>query len=173
MGNQFNNDATKKALHCDKCTWVMNDEKGPVADALLTDFMKSVVPQLNELLAGGQKMLMQNGVRDGSSCNHIGNLLTIKKLQFDSKDEFDKSNQQLWCKKDDSKTGQPLGYIRGNSSFAFMVVTGTGHLVPSFEPETTLDMVSNYVAGTWPPKSYCNFNNTSETNNAISNIRKI
>lgn len=81
MSKWFNSADVKEAFHCAKCTWVFNDEAGPVADALITDFMTSVIPQINSLMSNGYKVLMYNGVRDGSSCNHIGNLLTIKELQ--------------------------------------------------------------------------------------------
>lgn len=40
-------------------------------------------------------MLMYNGQRDGSLCNHLGNLQTILSLNYNGIDEFKKTNQKL------------------------------------------------------------------------------
>lgn len=57
-----------------QATWVQADERGPVANALLADWTVRSDVVVEELLHLGLHVAMYNGVRDLSSCNHIGNL---------------------------------------------------------------------------------------------------
>jgi len=113
MSNYLNDPSIKKILHIpDSVTWVDADETGPVAEGLKSDFTKTVMPQLEYLLNKGYRMLMYNGQRDGSLCNHLGNLLSILNLNYNGIDQFKKTNQKLIK----LPNGNVLGYIRNSNN---------------------------------------------------------
>ena len=58
--------------------WRQADEEGPVAEALLEDFeSEQGLRAIEALLEKGYRVVSYNGVRDGSVCNHLGNLLAM------------------------------------------------------------------------------------------------
>jgi len=89
------------------------DEKGPVAEALKSDFTKTVMPQVEYLLNKGYRMLMYNGQRDGSACNHLGNLNVALKLKWSGSEKF-KQTSQIQVRDENKKM---LGFIRGEGIF--------------------------------------------------------
>jgi len=114
MGDYLNDPTVKKTLHIpDSVSWVDADETGPVADGLKSDFTQPCISNLEYLLNKGYRMLMYNGQRDGSLCNHLGNLKTILSLNYSGIDEFKKTNQKLIK----LPNGNVLGYIRNSNNF--------------------------------------------------------
>ena len=80
MGRYLNRDDVKAAVHAEGARWVQADEKGPVADALLADWAVNSDVVVGALLRLGHRVNMYNGVRDLSSCNHIGNEAVLDAL---------------------------------------------------------------------------------------------
>lgn len=103
---------------------------------------KQVVPSdpiVSELLRLNKKVRMYNGVRDMSSCNHIGNLAVALNLQWDGASSFAEASNVPWPS---SKNVQ--GHIRGDGLLKFATVLRTGHLVPTVVPDafsTLLEML--------------------------------
>lgn len=93
--------------------------------------MTSVMNKLEYLLDNGLPVLMYNGERDGSACNHIGNMRVAQNLEWKHKDGFNQAkNKNL--KMDD---GKMVGFIKQYKNFSYLTVVNTGHLVPMFVPE--------------------------------------
>jgi len=90
------------------------------------------MPQVEYLLNKGYRMLMYNGQRDGSACNHLGNLNAALNLKWNGSEKF-KHTPQKQVKDENNKM---LGFIRGDGIFKYMLIVNTGHLVPMFEPES-------------------------------------
>jgi carboxypeptidase C (cathepsin A) len=54
---------------------------------------------------------------------------------------------------DTDKWMQVGGYVQGYTrGLVFAIVRGAGHMVPSFEPERALILVSSFLKGMLPPK---------------------
>lgn len=53
-------------------------------------------------------MLMYNGERDGSSCNHIGNMKVAQMLNWQYNKEFNKSNNR----KIETDKGKMIGFMK-------------------------------------------------------------
>jgi carboxypeptidase C (cathepsin A) len=131
MGRYLNRADVKHALHVDNATWVCADEVGPVAENLRADFTIPSTPQVKELLKAGKQVFMYNGVRDGSVCNHIGNLKVLLGLDWHGASEFEAAMSVPWPSSEEVR-----GHVRGFSNLHYATVMRTGHLVPTVVPES-------------------------------------
>ena len=142
MGNYLNREDVKKAVHAEGATWTQADEKGPVADHLLPDWTVNSDVVVKTLLELGYKANMYNGVRDCSSCNHIGNEAVLDALCKPSTSPcagYAASQAKPW-----PSIQQTDGYIRKAGNLTYATVLRTGHLVPTVVPKvyaTLLEML--------------------------------
>lgn len=144
LGDFLNSEAMRRALHVGNHTWVQADEVGPVADALRWDFVsEQVMGVLEALLASGSyKVLFYNGVRDGSVCNHLGNLVAVEALAWPGQKGFKEAATTPWHR------GRVVaGYSRSHGQLELVKLVRTGHLVPMVVPEVTLELVRRTVGG--------------------------
>ena len=44
------------------------------------------------------------------------------------------------------------GYVVGYKGLTLITVRGAGHMVPSYQPERALDMISYFLRGELPPE---------------------
>jgi len=84
MGAWLNSNATRQALHAGDAHWVQHDETGPVAVALIDDFVTDQSLRVLGTLLDTNKytIVNYNGVRDGSLCNHVGNLASLNEIPW-------------------------------------------------------------------------------------------
>mmetsp|Transcript_34305 Transcript_34305/g.28942 ORF Transcript_34305/g.28942 Transcript_34305/m.28942 type:complete len:103 (+) Transcript_34305:118-426(+) len=102
-------------MHVDKSSkWMDADETGPVADNLRSDFMISVVDRVEYVLNKGLPVLMYNGERDGSACNHIGNLRVAQGLKW----EYSKEFYQAKMANVHTDNGDMVGFIKKYMNFS-------------------------------------------------------
>lgn len=143
LSDYLNDPAVRAALHVGDRTWRQADEEGPVADALLPDFTTEQGMRVIEALldAGkGYQVVTYNGVRDGSMCNHLGNLLSMNALKWTGQAGFQAAETGPW------HTGGILaGYERSFGALKYITLQNTGHLVPMIVPDVTLAMVRSIV----------------------------
>merc|ERR1711879_223214 len=99
------------------------------AQALAADFVRPSYLVLEELLELGKQVTLYNGVRDGSVCNHIGNLKALLKLEWAGKEEFSASENVPW-----PSAATVMGHVRRARNLQFATVMRTGHLVPTVVP---------------------------------------
>lgn len=131
IGSYLNRPDTKQALHATSSTWQNADETGPVAKALQADFVRPSAVVIAQLLDMGMEVFLYNGVRDGSVCNHLGNLKALLGLPWEGADDFEKSKNVPWPSSD-----QVMGHIRSARNLRFATVMRTGHLVPTVVPQS-------------------------------------
>jgi vitellogenic carboxypeptidase-like protein len=139
MGAYLNREDVKAALHAQNATWQCADEVGPVAQALYADFTKPSAPVVAALLETGKEVMLYNGVRDGSVCNHVGNLKSLLSLEWSGKVDFAAAPNKPWPSAKDV-----MGHVRSARNLRFATVMRTGHLVPTVVPDSyaqLLDMV--------------------------------
>jgi vitellogenic carboxypeptidase-like protein len=142
MGDWLNSEATRKALHVGDAHWVQSDEHGPVADALVADFVTDQsLHVLEDLLKVGKyRIVNYNGVRDGSLCNHVGNLQSLNDLEW--------SGQLRWRESFNRPfhvDGKVAGFVREYEQLSYYTLLRTGHLVPTVVPEVGLALISSIV----------------------------
>jgi carboxypeptidase C (cathepsin A) len=141
MGKYLNRADVREALHVGDHQWVQADESGPVSDNLLSDFAKPSTTVLAQVLDAGYRVAMYNGVRDGSVCNHMGNLETILNLPWSETPGFAAARQEPW-----KLNGKVAGNERRHKGLSFTILYGTGHLVPVVIPETFATFVKSITS---------------------------
>eukprot|EP00928_Gymnodinium_smaydae_P089587 TRINITY_DN73529_c0_g1_i1.p1 TRINITY_DN73529_c0_g1~~TRINITY_DN73529_c0_g1_i1.p1 ORF type:complete len:473 (+),score=68.68 TRINITY_DN73529_c0_g1_i1:54-1421(+) len=143
MGKWLNSPETRAALHVGSHIWVQADEKGPVADALIDDFVTDQSIQVLASLLDATKryeIVMYNGVRDGSLCNHVGNLLAMNDIPWAGQLRFRNSYNSPF--KVDKKVA---GYARKADKLSYYTLLRTGHLVPTVVPAVGRALVDHVV----------------------------
>mmetsp|Transcript_13834 Transcript_13834/g.48842 ORF Transcript_13834/g.48842 Transcript_13834/m.48842 type:complete len:452 (+) Transcript_13834:99-1454(+) len=130
LGGYLNTPEVKAALHAGSSTWQNADETGPVAEALAPDFTRPSAPVIGALLGMGKEVFLYNGVRDGSVCNHIGNLKALLNMSWEGSHDFATAENVPW-----PSASNVMGHIREARNLRFATVMRTGHLVPHVVPE--------------------------------------
>lgn len=140
MSTYLNRADVKAALHVPPSgRWVQSDETGPVGDALLPDWTVDSDVVVERLLALGLRVRMYNGVRDVSSCNHLGNLAVARALRWAGAKAFAAAPNRPW-----PSAQRVEGHVRSAGLLQFATVLRTGHLVPTVVPQVfaaLLDMM--------------------------------
>lgn len=140
MSTFLNDPATKAALHAEGGHWTEADETGPVGDALLRDWTVNSDVVVEELLKRKLKVRMYNGVRDLSSCNHLGNLAVLLNLDWEGKAEFAAAPFTPWPSGD-----QVNGHMRRAGLLEYATVLRTGHLVPTIVPKVYAALLADFI----------------------------
>eukprot|EP00931_Biecheleriopsis_adriatica_P044688 TRINITY_DN25587_c0_g1_i2.p1 TRINITY_DN25587_c0_g1~~TRINITY_DN25587_c0_g1_i2.p1 ORF type:complete len:487 (+),score=110.27 TRINITY_DN25587_c0_g1_i2:106-1461(+) len=143
LGEYLNSPATREALHVGNRSWRQADEKGPVSDSLLPDFVTEQGMRVMEKLLDadkGYRVVTYNGVRDGSLCNHLGNLLAMKALQWSGTAGFEAAETVPW-----RPWNTLAGYKRSYGVLTYITLRNTGHLVPMIKPEIAEFMIEEIM----------------------------
>lgn len=137
MGSWLNREDVKAALHVTGHTWVNNDEVGPVAEALLSDFVVSSASLVAEAAENGYRVALYNGVRDGSVCNHLGNHYALLEMDktWKFKGKYATAQQTPMWFQAGAKKRRVAGFHKIVENFSFTKLLNTGHLVPTVIPE--------------------------------------
>jgi carboxypeptidase C (cathepsin A) len=137
MGSWLNRDDVKAALHVSGHTWVNNDEVGPVAEALMSDFVISSAPLVAEAAENGYRVALYNGVRDGFVCNHLGNHQALLAMDqtWKFKGQYASAEQTPFWFQLGSTKARVAGFHKIVENFSFTKLLNTGHLVPTVVPE--------------------------------------
>lgn len=143
MSKWLNSDETRAALHVGNHTWVQADEKGPVADALIDDFVTDQSLHVLAALLDAPKrfkVVMYNGVRDGSLCNSVGNLQAINDIPWAGQLQFRHAFNTPFI-----VDGKVAGYQREAGQLAYYTLLRTGHLVPTVVPAVGRALIDRVV----------------------------
>lgn len=82
MSEYLNSNEVKQSLNISADNiWTSLDESGPVSDNLIPDIELSIKYLLDDLIDSGLNIVMYNGMRDGTSCNHMANENVIRHLK--------------------------------------------------------------------------------------------
>ena len=102
-----------------------------------TDWMKDFGHYVADLLNAGFPALIYAGDVD-FICNYLGNQAWTLALEWAHKDEFNSAEPHDW---NDGK-----GLARAASNFTFLQVYDAGHMVPSDQPEASLEMLKTFLS---------------------------
>ncbi|GER39705.1 serine carboxypeptidase-like 51 [Striga asiatica] len=110
--------------------WVLLAD--PVYEAMVGDFMKPRIQEVDQLLAQGVNVTIYNGQITYQLCSIIkwsglNRFLLTKRIPF-------------YCGAHPEYTA---GFVRSYNNFKFYWILGAGHLVPLEQPCTALDMITN------------------------------
>merc|ERR1712110_1323252 len=108
------------------------------------DWMVNFHTLIPDLLHDGIDVLIYAGDED-YICNWLGNKAWTKKLEWDSKADFNNAADKEW-----QVGGKTVARHRNAGSFHFMQVFEAGHMVPMDQPEASLAMVNGFITGTLP-----------------------
>ncbi|KAJ9184375.1 hypothetical protein P3X46_004106 [Hevea brasiliensis] len=119
-------------------TW--GGQSGLVFQALLGDFMKPRIQEVDELLAKGIRVIIYNGQLD-LICSTKGAEAWLNKLKWDGLKNFlSVDPTPLYCKGDNTTT---KGFTSSYKNLSFYWILGAGHFVPVEQPCISLQMVGN------------------------------
>ncbi|KAF9680206.1 hypothetical protein SADUNF_Sadunf06G0097100 [Salix dunnii] len=119
-------------------TW--DGQGGLVFQALIGDFMKPRIQEVDELLAKGINVTIYNGQVD-LICSTKGAEAWVNKLKWDGLQNFlSLDRSPLSCKSDNSTT---KGFTSSYKNLFFYWILGAGHFVPVEQPCISLQMVGN------------------------------
>lgn len=100
--------------------------------------MKDFSSYVGELLDAGFPALIYAGDVD-FICNYLGNKAWTLGLQWGHKDEFNAAPEHDW------NSGK--GLARTANGLTFLQVYDAGHMVPSDQPEVSLEMLKQFLSG--------------------------
>lgn len=139
VGEFLNLESTKTALGIDEkhshnwqaCNYGINMK-------FHTDWMKDFSHYVGDLLEAGYPALIYTGDVD-FICNYLGNKAWTLGLEWAHKEDFNAAKPHDW------NSGK--GEARTANGFTFLQVYDAGHMVPTDQPEASLDMVKNFLSG--------------------------
>ncbi|KQK21412.1 serine carboxypeptidase-like 51 [Brachypodium distachyon] len=107
--------------------------------ALINDFMKPRIQEVDELLSYGVNVTVYNGQLD-VICSAVGAEAWVQKLKWDGLNNFlSLPRRPLYC--DSAQTTK--GFVKSYKNLHFYWILGAGHFVPVDQPCVALDMIGN------------------------------
>jgi carboxypeptidase D len=140
----LNKAEVKAALHASESPMVFQECTDPPYDHLKQQDGLGVMGEVKRILEGGKvRALFFNGAFD-VICNHVGNELALKQLQWSGRTDFLQAPRGVWVPHGGS--GKPGGYAKSSGPLTYLVVLNAGHMVPLDVPAAALDMIRRFLA---------------------------
>lgn len=130
----LNNEEVQKALHAKPTKWESCSEFD------WKDSPSTILPVIQKLMASNISVWIYSGDVDGRVP------VTSSKYSINTLKLPIKTSWRSWPL--DKQVG---GYVVEYEGLVFVTVRGAGHLVPSYQPERALTMISSFLQGTLPP----------------------
>ncbi|EQC31140.1 hypothetical protein SDRG_11324 [Saprolegnia diclina VS20] len=149
LSSYFNTDDVRAALHVppgtpwtsiDGSSFGANPSAPPIARHLLNDEMRDVPDDVLETLLNAYHVLFYAGNMDGSSCNHLGVARVLDALHWDGAASYHSALRTPWV-----VNGKVAGLVKSSGRMSYVVLTNSGHLVPTDQPEHALDLITRFV----------------------------
>ncbi|XP_040378205.1 serine carboxypeptidase-like 51 [Oryza brachyantha] len=117
---------------------VWEEQSYTVYNALINDFMKPRIQEVDELLSYGVNVTVYNGQLD-VICSTAGAEAWVQKLKWAGLNNFlSLPRQPLHC----GSSEVTKGFVRSYKNLHFYWILGAGHFVPVDQPCIALDMIS-------------------------------
>ena len=110
-----------------------------ISDDFFEDNTQSVADLYPELIAK-IPVLIYTG-QDDSNVDYEGTLNYINALNWVDVKNFRKSERKVWKLSDGSKAG----LVKGYGNFTFLLLFKAGHMVPSYVPQASYEMVNKFI----------------------------
>ncbi|OQS02124.1 serine carboxypeptidase-like family S10 [Thraustotheca clavata] len=149
LSEYFNMPETRAALNVpqgthwtsiDGSSYGTNPNAPPIARHLLHDELRDVPNSILEDLLNNYQVLFYAGNMDGSSCNHLGIARVIDQLEWNEAKAYHNAIRLPW-----KVNGKVAGLVKSVDNMSYVVLTNSGHLVPTDQPENALDMITRFI----------------------------
>ncbi len=159
----FRLDAVKKALNVPESrSWECADETGPVTFNLMQDFMtassqSSLQPLLDQELddaTPAYRVMLYTGNLD-MSCGVAGTEAMLQNLAWKNAGNWRELNRKVWASPRSTRSlpehryrtvpGTTKGFVKSCANLTQMVIPGSGHMVPTCQPEISLEMINTFI----------------------------
>ncbi|MEV7424438.1 MULTISPECIES: S10 family serine carboxypeptidase-like protein [unclassified Streptomyces] len=133
----------KKALHVPgHVIWTLEDDKGPVTDALVNDNMADASGLYAQLIEKNYKTLLYTGNFD-TACGYRSTEEILDALMEgrDMWSEWRATPRLIWTQ----AQGDPKGFVRRAGNVTQVAIPDSGHQVPAFQPEICREMLYNWL----------------------------
>ncbi|KAK1555214.1 hypothetical protein Q3G72_023482 [Acer saccharum] len=107
-----------------------------------TDSPSTILPTIQQLIASGISVWIYSGDTDGRVP------VTASRYSINTLNLSVETAWRPWY-----SSGEVGGYVVGYKGVIFSTVRGSGHTVPSYQPERALTMISAFLQGKLPPSS--------------------
>lgn len=135
----------KKALHIPESqAWNCKDNTGPVAENLIQDNMTDSSPLYSEFIGIEKYKVLMYAATFDTACGALSTeniLYNIPKWNEIDDKKWKNIEKQIWK---DSKQ-QVMGFIKQFKNLTHIVIPNSGHQVPYYQPESSLDMLNNWI----------------------------
>ncbi|XP_059659730.1 serine carboxypeptidase 1-like [Cornus florida] len=132
----LNTAEVQKALHANPMSWI------GCRDYNWTDSPRTVLPLIKDFIVNGIRVLQYSGDID-SVVPVTSSKYSISSLKLPIQTAW-----RPWY-----TNNEVGGYVVEYKGLTFATVRGAGHLVPSYQPERALLMISSFLQGSLPPSS--------------------
>lgn len=138
-------DSVKEALHVPKDQeWNCADNDGPVAKNLIPDNMQDSSQIYSEFIKlDNYKVLMYTGTFD-TACGSLSTeniLYDLEKWGPESDENWRKIKRNIWAQ----PSGNTKGFIKQYKNLSQIVLPNSGHQVPYYLPEISLEMITKWI----------------------------
>ncbi|XP_038975365.1 serine carboxypeptidase 1-like [Phoenix dactylifera] len=140
VDSYLNNLEVQKALHI-KAPKLPNPWQS-CSNLAWVDMAPTMLPTIKQLITSRIRLWLFSGDID-TVVSITATKYAVRNLNLPIK-----SSWRAWYSK--SQVG---GYVVGYEGLAFVTVRGAGHMVPSYQPERALTMISSFLKGELPPAS--------------------
>ncbi|AKB37439.1 Tyrosine decarboxylase [Methanosarcina siciliae C2J] len=139
--------AVKEKLHVPEAQkWNCADNKGPVADNLIEDNMEDSAPVYSEFIGNENlyKILMYTGTFD-TACGSLSTELILYELNKwnnpADNEAWKNLPRKIWAQPSD----KVKGFIKQYKNLTQIELPNSGHQVPYYKPEISLEMIGKWM----------------------------
>ena len=140
MVKYLNRKDVRKALHIPNKAAKFSTFSDFAADILEVGEQDSVAHLFPELLKAGVKILIYNGLDDGTDSNFLGTDLWLAALKWPNQSAFADLQTHVWKISDDV-----AGYIKSADGLTQVKIRGAGHLAAIDQPERDNELFQHFL----------------------------
>lgn len=121
----------------EELSWKCADNKGPVAEALIKDNMEDSSHLYSEFIGHKEyRVLMYAGTFD-TACGALSTETILNNIL----DEWQYIDRYTWA----NKGNVTKGFVKSGENLTEVIIPGSGHQVPYYKPEISLEMIYNWI----------------------------
>lgn len=141
ISNYLNRKDVRHVLHIDDRIEKFNLSSKKVENELEVGVQDSVANLYAYLLNTQLRILIYNGIEDGTDCNFMGTEKWLSQLNWDKKSEFLAAPTIVWKMGDNDVAG----FIKSASNLTYVKVRGAGHMAASDQPQRLLFLLNQFI----------------------------
>jgi carboxypeptidase C (cathepsin A) len=141
MVTYLNQAAIRRALHVDAHAKAYATFDPDVGQQLTIGEQDSVFELYHQLLERGVRVVIYNGMDDGTDSNFLGAEQWVSALPWSKQHHFKKAQTCIW-----RVDGEVAGFVKSISGLTQIKIRHAGHLAPADQPKFLLDLLRRVVS---------------------------